>query len=322
MKMKPIYQHSIYLSIILILGFQYWSKLPVFDATLLSLSRIDMQLEKDGKILISNCDNIKSLSKWLGKINPNIYGGYWISSKETDSICSRCYQYLEVCKHEFLNQYGDTSVDILKMPSSNSKTALYFNKDKIQNIRNQLFNVKNALIYNIADSFYRKKLVEIYKLPVLCENESYWESIKSLAPINTYTELTNIQNLILNDETAFLNYNVDKIGCCRGCSFYNDNYRASIIPTRLPIIEGEAFESDIYLSKLLKDPLDCTIEVDGKHMPVKNGVAHFISTPQTIGKKLIKIIATMKNPKNDSLMTLNREFEYEVLPKCSRDCQQ
>ena len=320
--MKPIYQHSIYLSIILILGFQYWSTLPVFDATLLSLSRIDKQLEKDGKILISNCDNIKSLSEWLGKINPNIYGGYWISSKKTDSICSRGYQYLEVCKHEFLKQCGDSSVDILKMPSSNSKTTLYFNNEKIQDIRNQLFNVKNALIFNIADSFYRKNLVESYKLSVLCENESYWESLKSLAPINAYTELTNIQNLILNDETKFLNFNLDMIGCCRGCSFYNDNYRASITPIRLPIIEGEAFESVIYLTKVLKEPLDCTFELDGKQMPVKNGVAHFISLPKKMGRNTIKITARMKNPQNDSLMTLNREYEYEVFPKCSRDCQQ
>ncbi len=321
--MKPIYQHSIYLSIILILGFQYWSKLPVFEATRLSFGRIDKQLEEDGKMLISNCDTFKSLLEWVSNTNPSKYAVYSKEANRTDSICSLGYQYLEVCKYEFLKQCSkDSSIDILKMPSSNSKTAIYFNNDKIKEIKNQLFNVKNALSDNITDSLDREQLKRVYNLSDLLKIESYWEYLKSLAPINAYTELTKIQNFILNDETAFLNYYVDKIGCCRGCSFYPHYYRASIIPTRLPIIEGESFESDIYLSKLLKDPLVCTFEVDGKQMPVKNGVAHFVSMPQTIGKKSNKITVTMKNPKNDSLMTLNREYEYEVLPKCSRDCQQ
>ena len=65
---------------------------------------------------------------------------------------------------------------------------------------------------------------------------------------------------------------------------------------------------------------DVTFIVNGQILPHPNGVAHFSADNQSVGLKKIKVEALIRNPLTGSTTSQFTELEYEVLPKCSRDC--
>ena len=85
---------------------------------------------------------------------------------------------------------------------------------------------------------------------------------------------------------------------------------------------GEKFEVDVYLTSYSSNPGPYVkFFVNNHEVEIKDGVAHFETTEKAIGKKTVRAEASIQNPLTGQITTIIGEFEYEVLPKCSKNCQ-
>lgn len=319
MKFKPIYWHIISFTIICFLSFQYWSKATLLKSTCESLNGINVQLQNDREIINAAAYNLTSIIDRNVEINLPKLGRYKKKSEKADSVINNSLRYLDDCKKQFAEYCGgwDTTNHVLKHATSNSNTTTFFNVNKIQEIKGQLSEAFNVLT-DIDDIHDRRLMEKCFQLKLLLNDKLYWNRLPSLPHISAFTELSNIENLIFNDEIFFLNYLVDKVS---SHEVRLDKYKVLIAPRKAVLIGGEMFEADFYISKYSSILWDGSIiSVNGENIPIVDGVAHYKSPQQSIGKKTVKFNATLPNPKTGEVSTTQGEFEYEVLPKCSRDC--
>ena len=215
-----------------------------------------------------------------------------------------------------LNLDTIASLDYKSISPNNS----FFSNSKIEAIKNELVKFHDGLIHLIEDNKDKKIIEEQLCVTKTINNESYWNGLKYLPLNGVSAELSSLRNQIQADKILMLNYLDNKTGSTDVCGW--TMYRAAIAPKKAALIEGETFEADIYLAKYESVPSsNLTIKVNGKLLEINGGFAHFKSKNQTIGTKTIKAEAIIRNPLTGTYTTTEGSFEYQVLPKCSRDCQ-
>lgn len=166
---------------------------------------------------------------------------------------------------------------------------------------------------------FQKELRERYFILKLLQNTHYWEKLRNLTAAEALVQLSALQNKMLLDKISFLFYNLYSF-TVEDIKF--DAFRVAIAPQKAVLLEGETFKADIYLAQFSSNPgSDVTIFVNDKAITMQDGVAHFENMEQTLEKKNVRAIARIKNPLTGQIDITVSEFEYEVLPKCSRDCK-
>lgn len=298
--MKSISKHLIYIPIIAFLGFQYWSKASLLDRTYASLGGINQQLQHDAEVISGFAQSMKDEIRKNTDTNPNKYRSYWLKSEAADTVVRNMLLYLKERKNQF-------------------KTTSFFDKNQTNELKRQLSNAMNALT-NVEDSRDKEEVIKKSHLKNFLEDESYWKWFPNLPKEVVLTELSKMENLVLNDKILFLNYTMDRVS--QKFILIFDKYRVAIAPKKAALIEGECFESDVYITKYSSNPMEMSIRVNGIDLPLKDGVAHYKSKFQSTGKKTIEAVASIRNLMTGEIITTKGAFEYEVLPKCSRDCQQ
>ncbi len=191
MTFKPAYWHFVYISALILLGFQYYSKATLLERTCESLGGINQQLQDDAEIISASAESMKYEIRKKADINPNKYRSYCLRSEVADTIIKNTLLYLKGCENH------------LKATSS-------FDKNKIQELKQYLSNAKNALT-NVDDSRDKEYIFKKSHLKSYLENEGYWTRLTKLPNEAILTELSKMENLVLNDEIFFLNYTVDMV---------------------------------------------------------------------------------------------------------------
>ena len=300
MTFKPAYWHFVYISALILLGFQYYSKATLLERTCESLGGINQQLQDDAEIISASAESMKYEIRKKTETNPKRYRSYYLKSETADTVVKNALAYLKECKNQF-------------------KATSSLDKNKIQEIKQHLSNSMNALT-NVDDSVHKEAIIKKGHLKFFLENESYWKRFINLPYETILTEFFKIENILLNDENIFLNYTLERVS--QEIDLIFDKYKVAIAPKKAALIEGEYFESDIYITKYSSNPMEMSIRVNGIDLPLKDGVAHYKSKFQSTGKKSIEAVASIRNLMTGELITTKGAFDYEVLPKCSRDCQQ
>ena len=71
--------------------------------------------------------------------------------------------------------------------------------------------------------------------------------------------------------------------------------------------------TDVYLAAYSSNPgQGISISVNGSGIGLKEGVAHYETTPSGIGKQTVSATATIRNPATGEVKTVKGDFEYEV----------
>ena len=300
MTFKPAYWHFIYISALILLGFQYYSKATLLERTCESLGGINQQLQDDAEIISASAESMKYEIRKKTETNPKRYRSYYLKSETADTVVKNALAYLKECKNQF-------------------KATSSLDKNKIQEIKQHLSNSMNALT-NVDDSVHKEAIIKKGHLKFFLENESYWKRFINLPYETILTEFFKIENIVLNDENIFLNYTLDQVS-----RSYNTSpvfFRVGIFPNKAALIEGETMKFDVILCSYSIQSDLFTAKINGQKVEVKDGIAHFKSKPHSIGKKVIKAELSMRNPATGQVVTQKGEYQYEVFPKCSRDCQQ
>ena len=293
--MKSIYLHVFYLTIIAFLGYNYWSSVQAFKA----FEHLDKQLKTDYGIM----DNIAS------EIFRDI-------RKNTSAYQSPQNQLYHALSERTMKKSHDLTnfIDSAKTHVVNSKP---FTDNQI---KEKLTQFSGDATNPINDKTDRDNLLQQFNLPKLLADNAYWQLIKTLPTSGILAELSFIQNKIKTDEITLLNYYFNITSSTDVCGW--TVYRAAIAPKKAALIEGETFEADVFIASYSNNlGSNVIIKVNGEPLEIKEGVAHFKSKNQTIGTKTIKAEAIIRNPLTGQTTTTEGSFEYQVLPKCSRDCQ-
>ena len=75
------------------------------------------------------------------------------------------------------------------------------------------------------------------------------------------------------------------------------------------------------VNKLFLHAVKSKITIDNIEVPVVDGCARFSRIEKSKGLKKIRARAILPNIETGERHSIISEFEYHVLPKCSRDCQ-
>lgn len=315
--MKSIYVHVFYLSIIAFLSYNYWSSVQAFKA----FEHLDRQLRTDYGIMDNSALKVSNeIAKYYFAYKNENSTRYYTKSINAIRLSNDITDFLDENKKQFMNLNGSLdTLDKLALINENSKktTKLFFTDAKINEIRSQLTSFSKILL----DSFRIQMLSNGCSLPKLLADDAYWQSIKSLPSNAALTELSFIQNQIKTDEIICLNQYYRDIQGESGC-FRFDEFKTVILPQKNSSIEGETFEAEVFLGVYSTNPSkNCSMKINGKSFELKQGIAHFKSKNQVLGTNTIKAEAFIRNPLTGTTKTSATYFEYQVLPKCSRDCQ-
>ncbi len=310
--MKSIYVHVFYLSIIAFLGYNYWSSVQVFKA----FEHLDRQLRMDYEVIDNGNEMVyqgidKTVKAYLNTQNLQLLGETVLLRRTIDSTVN----FINSNKKQLIDRSNglDTRHNAFSINAIKT-TQLFFDEAKINEIKGKLSDYAKLLFDLSKDD----RLKELYNTPKLILDDNYWQSIKNLPVSGVLAELSFIQNHIKYDEILLSNYYFS-MGC-QDIKF--DRFRTVIAPKKAAIFEGEDFESDIFLAAYSSNlGRNAVIEVDGKRLETYQGLAHFASKNQTVGTKTIKAKTIIKHPLTGQTETTEGSFEYQVLPKCSRDCQ-
>jgi gliding motility-associated protein GldM len=122
--------------------------------------------------------------------------------------------------------------------------------------------------------------------------------------------LTKLVSDTKTSETALLNYFFNQVG---GTDIKFDKFKVAIAPKKAYLIRGDKFEADVYLAAFSSNPgSNVSISVNGSGLGLKEGVAHYETTPGGIGKQTIKATASIRNPLTGQTTSTEGSFEYEV----------
>ena len=289
--MKNLWLHGIYLTIIGILCFQLWSKTAANNASFKQFEQVF-----NNEYVFLNAYSIyffNEIDKQY-KTNPSKYEKF---RKHSENIFN-------------------ASKLITSLVSIDSVTAKLKKSTDLNKIRDSLVVFSNNL-FDIPEKQYRSKLMEECGSDKLIKNDIFWKNIDA----NLIANLQLIKNQIKIDELAYLGYLHDKVNGriqlgCENC------FRVAIAPNKGVLISGEKLEADIYLGKYESYPNEyLTIVANDQILPIKDGVAHYSITEENIGLKRIKAQISIYNPFTGATKIIKNEFEYHVLPKCSKNCQ-
>lgn len=319
--MKNARIHLIYLTIIGFWAYQYWTKAQALNEAVGSIEQFDKLLKRNNEVVD------KTATMIYYKIEKDAYSypsptnkAFFEKTKNFKSVSSSLNTWFEKLKTEFINVSGGfdkTDSTLLANRFSTKTSRQFFSEQKIKEIRDSLARFQDTLM-DIAKQYRDEYLKNQYGTIKLLTNEVYWQSLNKLTDADALSRLTYIQNQLALDKIPYLNYVYSIVGY-RGLIF--DQFKVAIAPNKAALIEGETIKADVYLAAYSSNPgTDVTIFVNNREIPLKDGVSHFERIEKSRGKKTIRAEARVTNPFTCQTISQFGEFEYEVLPKCSRDC--
>ena len=310
--------HLIYLVLIGFLAYQYWTKTEALHHATESIEQLDKLLKMDNAIVDKSASWIfREIEKQVRTYPSPINMSFLDKAKKATLASASINEWIESQKREIINANGGfDKKDSTVLTNRLAKNTL--SEQKVQQIRDSLTRFQHVL-NDISDNRSLKEQQARYATLKLLTDSLYWQELKMGTVCEVIAQLTAIQNRIVMDEIPYLNYNYNLVG---GTPIIDHYYRVMIAPNKTTILEGETFKSDVFLAEYLANPTTgVTFTVNKRQLPIKEGVAYFETKATTIGKQIVVALARIRNPLTGQTITAKGEFEYEVLPKCSRDCK-
>ena len=149
-------------------------------------------------------------------------------------------------------------------------------------------------------------------IEALPEGAKSWVELKfKQMPVAAVMPLfTKLQADAKTSQTAIFNYIAEKVG---GTDIKFDQFLVAISPNNGYVVKGEKFTADVALAAFSSNPgAGVSISVNGQGLAVNAGVAHYETTPTSLGKQTIKATASIKNPLTGEVKSATKDFTYEV----------
>ena len=135
-------------------------------------------------------------------------------------------------------------------------------------------------------------------------------TFKQMPLASAFPLLTKIQNDMKSSEAQILNYLVSQVGAK---TFKVDQFIPISSAKKSYIIAGETYEAEISVGATSKSITEnVVITVDGRNLPLVDGVAKYSAVGSSTGVKSYKVDVILTNPTTGEREPYSKTFEYEV----------
>jgi gliding motility-associated protein GldM len=195
-------------------------------------------------------------------------------------------------------------------------TNMFINEKKGEELEKKIAETRKRFLDLVTDGKARQDLEKQVALKVDSipsdSKATNWTDLKfkQMPVAAVMPTLTKFVADAKTSETALLNYFFNLVG---GTDIKFDQFKVAIAPKKAYLIRGDKFEADVYLAAYSSNPgSGVSISVNGSGLGMKDGVAHYETTPGGIGKQTVKATASIRNPLTGQTTTAQGEFEYEI----------
>jgi len=218
--------------------------------------------------------------------------------------------------------YIETSSGVRKLKGEKNKdvtTRMLVKGGKGEELKSKLNEYRLKMLELVDED---KKAEYDKNFPVIVDDETWtkktgtknWSEFNfSHMPVQaTIPILRKFQNDVKSTENTFLNYLAGQVGTTTEVVL--DKYAVVSAPEKSYIIKGEKYSSELFLGAFAGEDskTDIKISVDGRNLPLRDGVASYTVPTSSTGVKRYTATAKITNPATGEIKTVKKEFEYEV----------
>ncbi len=178
-------------------------------------------------------------------------------------------------------------------------------EQKIKDLRAQLGDIVDKDGNTVASL-----PLDIEELPKNTTAKNWSEfKFKQMPIAAVFPLLGKIQSDAKNSATAVLNYCATKV---QGTDLKFDKFIPGVNPKKNYVILGEEFEAEVYMAAFSSKADNVSINVDGRNLPLKEGIGTFTEKPSSVGERKYNVTINLKNPITGTTESVKKEFSYEV----------
>ena len=152
--------------------------------------------------------------------------------------------------------------------------------------------------------------LDIEKLPEGTKMKTWAEfKFKQMPVAACFPLLGKMQTDAKSSTSAVMNWAAEQMG---KVEIKFDAFQPAVSADKSYIIQGEKYVADIFLSAYSTSADNVSISVGGSSIPVKEGIAHYETTPSGVGERTYNVSINVKNPLTGENKNYSKEFKYEV----------
>jgi len=235
---------------------------------------------------------------------------------KSNQLVTEFVAYIEAIRQDLFAKAGGPNPKVPGQPkdirNKDITTKMFVNdglgaemEQKIKDLRAQLAGIVDNDGGTVASL-----PLDIEALPPGTKAKNWSEyKFKQMPIAAVFPLLGKIQSDAKNSSTAVLNYCATKV---QGTDVKFDKFQPGVNPKKNYVILGEEFEAEVFLSAFSSKADNVSINVDGRNVPLKDGVGSFTEKPQNVGEKKYTVTVNLKNPTTGTTETVKKEFSYEV----------
>jgi len=177
--------------------------------------------------------------------------------------------------------------------------------DKVKETREKML----ALADNDANIMAGFPL-DIEKLPANTDKKDWVDfKFRQMPVAACFPILGKLQSDAKSSASAVLRYCAEQVG---GKDIKFDAFAPAISAPKGYVIRGDKYEADVFLSAYSTQADNINIAVDGRSIPLKEGIAHYETGTSSTGTKTYKVRINVTNPLTKEVKTYEKDFQYEV----------
>ncbi|MBP7699175.1 MAG: gliding motility protein GldM [Saprospiraceae bacterium] len=260
------------------------------------------------------------------KNNPK-YGEYQTKAQQALTITSDFVSYVEGIRGKIFNAAGGPSEEDPTKPkdykNKDVTTRMLVNEGMGTDLENKLKDTRSKLLALAGNdpALAASMPLNIEELPKNTDKKNWADfKFRQMPVAAVFPILSKIQNDAKTSSTAILNDIYKKIAVG---DLKFDKFTPVLFAKKAYLLQGETYEAEVSVGAYSSQSAgNVSINVNGRSLPVKDGIAKYTETANSTGTRKINVNVNLKNPFTGETVNAKKEFEYEVgLPSvaCSAD---
>lgn len=262
-----------------------------------------------------------AIDKQVEAYNNSLNQGFQAKAIEAMKISKEFQSYIGNITTELVTRAGGvdphhTDGRPVRYKDKDVPTNFFINEKKGEELEKKIAETRQKFLALVTDPAKKKEFetqiaLQVDAIPADSKATNWTDlKFKQMPVAAVMPTLTKFVSDAKTSETALLNYFFGLVG---GTDIKFDQFKVAIAPKKAYLIRGDKFEADVYLAAYSSNPgTNVSISVNGSGLGMKDGVAHYETTPGGIGKQTITATASIKNPITGVTTTTKGDFEYEV----------
>lgn len=267
-------------------------------------------VEANNDVLVSNIE--KQAEAYKSEKNAE----FLAKSKEAQRLSADFVVYIDGIRKKLFDAAKGPSKKDPTIPkdirNKDMTTNMFINQGLGAEIEKKVRETREAFVQlvNSDPSTVASLPLDIEKIPPSSDAKNWPElKFKQMPVAAVFPLLGKLQSDARSSSTAVLNWCAQQMNIS---DIKFDEFQPAISARKGYVISGEKYEADVFLSAFSTKADNVSISVDGRNIPIKEGVAKYEVNTSSTGTKKYKVSINVNNPLTGETKNYSKEFEYEV----------